>query len=90
MTIQNATVSIGGKAMTFTNLGLGGSEALVIDHADGLLRIRIRSGSSYRSAMAMRTVTSANDFMIAPGSRDCSYSANRACRMTVSWRARYL
>lgn len=88
MTINSMTVRVGGNTMTFRSLGLGGSEALVIDHVDGLVRIRIRNGSSYRSAMAART--GANDFMSPPGSQYCAYSADRAVRMTVSWRSRYL
>ena len=86
--VEIMTVRVGGNTMTFRSLGLGGSETLVIDHVDGLVRIRIRNGSSYRSAMAART--GANDFMSPPGSQYCAYSADRAVRMTVSWRARYL
>lgn len=88
MTINSMTVRIGNNTMTFRSLGLGGSEALVIDHTDGLVRIRIRNGSSYRSAMTART--GANDFMSPPGSQYCAYSADRAVRMTVSWRNRYI
>lgn len=92
MPIANATVTVDGKSMVFTGLGLGANETLVIDHTDeGLLRIRIRSaGGSYRSAMAIRSAGSADDFRTKPGNRSASYSAQRACRMTVSWRARYL
>ncbi len=92
MTINAASVNVGGYAMTFASLGLGANEALVIDHtAEGLVRIRIRSaGGSYRSVMGCRSPESTNDFMAAPGARGCAYSAQRACSMTVSWRARYL
>lgn len=90
MVINTASVSVGGKTMAFTSLGLRGGEVLVIDHSDGLVRIRIRNGGSYRSVMAARSVSSANDLLISPGVRSASYSADRACRMTVSWRARYL
>ena len=90
MAINNARVTVGDRVMIFSSLGLGGNEALVIDHADGLVRIRIRNGGSYRSAMAKRSMDSADDFMAAPGSRSAAYNADRACRMTVSWRARYL
>ena len=88
MTINNCTLSVGNKTMTFSSLGLGNGEALIVDHNDGLVRIRIRNGGSYRSAMANRA--GANDFMIAPGNNGCSFSADRACRMTVSWRSRFL
>lgn len=92
MAVNSATVTIGGKAMSFTNLGLGANEALVIDHtADGLLRIRIRSaGGSYRSAMAKRSNTSSDDFPVLPGTVSASYTAQRACRLTLYWRCRYL
>lgn len=90
MTINNVSITVGGNNMTFSGLGLGGSEALVIDHVNGLVRIRIRNGSSYRSAMAMRSMDSADDFRLSPGSSRASFSAQRACAMTVSWRARYL
>jgi filamentous hemagglutinin family protein len=86
MTINTCSITVAGQTMTFSSLGLGGHEALVIDHVDGLVRIRIRSG--YRSAMLYRA--GANDFKVQPGARTCAFSAQRACRMTVSWRARYL
>ena len=91
MTVNSMRITIGDRAMAFSALGLGGSETLVIDHNDGLVRIRIRSaGGAYRSAMAARSMDSADDFMTAPGSRTAAYTADRACRMTVSWRNRYL
>lgn len=86
MTINNATIHVGGKSMSFENLGLGGGESLTVDHSDGLVRIRIGG----RSAMQMRTSSSADDFMINPGGNAVWFSAQRACRMTVSWRGRYL
>ena len=86
MTINNATITVGGNTMYFENLGLGGGETLTIGHSDGLIRIRIGS----RSAMQMRTDSSANDFRVNPGGNGVWFSAQRACRMTVSWRGRYL
>lgn len=91
MPITTATITAGGT-MTFTGLGLAAGETLVIDHTEtGLVRIRIRSSAGvYRSAMAARTASSADDFVAGPGACACSFTAQRACRMTVSWRARYL
>ena len=87
--INGCTVSVGGKTMTFSTAILAADEALVIDHKDGLVRIRIRdANNAYRSAMALRE--GSDDFMVAPGACDLSYSAQRACRMTVNWRNRYL
>lgn len=90
--INTATVKVGSNTMEFSALALAGGETLVIDHTgDGLVRIRIRSTSGgYRSAMAARSTSSANDFMVSPGNTACSFTAQRACRLTVSWRARYL
>ena len=86
MTINNATIYVGGNTMYFENLGLGGGETLTIDHSDGLVRIRIGG----RSAMQMRTSSSANDFKVSPGGNGVGFSAQRACRMSVRWRGRYL
>lgn len=89
--ISYANVVVDNKTLYFNNLGLGAGETLVIDHNDGLLRIRIRSsGGAYRSAMALRHPDSVDDFLVEPGARGCSFAAQRACRMTVSWRGRYL
>lgn len=90
--INTATVKVGSNTMEFSALAMAGGETLVIDHTgNGLVRIRIRSTSGgYRSAMAARSTSSANDFMVSPGNAACSYTAQRACRLTVSWRARYL
>lgn len=86
---KGCIVAVGGKTMTFSALTLGANEALVIDHKDGLVRIRVRdAGGGYSSAMALRE--GANDFLVAPGAHAISYSAQRACRMTVNWRNRYL
>lgn len=92
MVINSATVSVGGKSMAFSSMALAANEALVIDHTnDGLLRIRIRSaGGSYRSAMDKRSSASADDFPVLPGIVSASYVAQRACRMTLFWRCRYL
>ena len=95
-TINTATVQISksgaSRTIQLTNLGLAGNEALVIDHKDGLIRIRIlgANGTSYRSAMANRTSGSDDDLKLAPGNWNARYTADRACEMTVSWRARYL
>lgn len=89
--ISYANVMVDDKTMYFNELNLGAGETLVIDHNDGLLRIRIQeNGGAYRSAMALRHTDSANDYMVAPGARAVYFTAQRACRMTASWRARYL
>lgn len=88
-TMNTCSLSVGGQNMSFTGLGLASGETLVIDHVDGLVRIRIRgTGGAYRSAMAMRT--GADDYMVAPGTVTCGYTLEKAGRITVGWRARYL
>lgn len=91
-TVNTATVTVGTKSMSFTGLAMAADETLVIDHADdGLIRIRLRGyGGTYRSAMANRTPESADDLTAFPGACAYSFTAQRACRMTVEWRDRYL
>lgn len=81
---------IGDNKMSFSSgIALMGNETLVVDHKDGLVRIRIRdSGGSYRNIMKYRT--GANDFTAKPGTVTCGYEADRACLMTVTWRSRYV
>ena len=88
--IDAATVTVNGNTMTFSSLGLGGNETLVIDHSNGLVRIRIRNAAgTHRNVMSKRA--GANDFTAKPGDVACSFSGTkRACKMTVSWRSRYL
>jgi len=90
--IASATINIGGNSMTFSGLGLLDKEVLMVDHdTSGLVRIRIKNtAGKYRSVMATRSATSADDFIVAPGSRSFTYSTTRACELKVSWRARYL
>lgn len=90
--INTATVRIGNSEIGFTDLGLGASERLIIDHdANGYLRIRILSPMGiYRSAMAMRTGGSADDLYAMPGAQTAAVSAQRAVTMTATATGRYL
>lgn len=93
-TINTATVTIGGKAMSFEQLGLAKNEALVFDHTrssgKNVIRIRIRNAQgSYRSVLNKRTAGSADEFEIPPGDCAYSFSAQRACTLTVSMRGRF-
>ena len=89
-TINNASITIGGKTMAFENLGMGNGQSLTIDHVitQGKNVIRSRVGSS--SVMAKRTEGSADEFEISPGACAVSFSAQRACRLTVSCRGRFV
>lgn len=92
MEISTASITIGGKTMDFTSLGLMGDEALMIDHNhEGVLRIRIRdAGGGVRSAMSKRSRESADDFFLKPGTHEYHFTAQRACRVTISVRGRFL
>ena len=92
--INTAEITIGGKTMSFSALALAGDESLVIDHAvtegKNVIRIRIRSaGGEYRSALGKRSAASADEFEIMPGNHAVSFSAQRACRLTVNVRGRF-
>ena len=84
--IASATITVNGHSMSFTDLGLGADETLKISHNDkGVLAIKIGS----RSVMAKRTDMSADDLFADPGNNGFSFSAQRACRLTVSCRGRF-
>ena len=91
--INSLNVSVDAKVMSFNTLALAAGETLVIDHDEktGLIRIRIRNVfETYRSVLDKRTPESVDDFITPPGMHRVGYSAQRACRMTVEWRERYL
>lgn len=84
--IATATITVGGYQMTFTDLGLGDGETLTISHDDrGVLAIRIGA----RSVMSKRTEGSADDLFAEPGGVRFSFTAQRACKLTISCRGRY-
>ena len=91
--VDTATITIGSCSMSFTGMGMEAWEALEIDHNwEGVLRIRIRNaaGTSRRSILGKRTAASADDFYVMPGNVACSFTAQRACVMTVNIRGRFL
>ena len=87
-TINGVVVTVGGKKMTFASLGLGGTATLTIDHVrnNKLFYMRAKVGST--SVMAKRT--GADDFRISQGLNAIAFSADRAVRVTVKVRGRYL
>ena len=92
--INDASVTVNGYTMTFAQLALAANESLVIDHpvsnGKAVIRIRIRNAQgSYRSVMAKRTDGSADELMIRPGENAFSFSAQRACVLTVKHRGRF-
>lgn len=90
--INTCSVTIGDHTMSFADLALAGEETLVIDHsAEGMLRIRVRDAAGqYRSALALRTPESADDFYLTPGDHIASFTAQRACVLTAEACGRYL
>ena len=88
--ISTASIAIGGNVMTFNDLNLGNGQSLTIDHVitQGKNVIRIRVGST--SVMAKRTEGSADEFEVSPGAVGFSFSAQRACRLAVSCRGRFV
>lgn len=90
-TINTATVTAGSSKIELSGLGMNAGESLVMDHdSEGILRIRIQNGSSYRSALSCRTAGSADDLYIWPGQNTVSFTAQRACRARAWARGRYL
>ena len=92
--INTASVTVNGHTMSFEQLALAANESLVIDHTVSkgkpVIRIRIRNAQdSYRSVMAKRTDGSADDLALDPGENAFSFSAQRACVLTVKSRGRF-
>lgn len=84
-------VQAGDSMIDLRALNLYNGETLHIDHTDdGLLRIRIQSGSTYRSALNKRTVESDDDLWISPGYITVTATAQRTGTMTMSWAGRFV
>lgn len=78
MTIDNFTVSAGGKTQQLTNLGLGGTATLQFRHGtDGLLRITAGGANVYGK------MSGHDDIVVNPGNVSVSFSADRAGTFTV-------
>lgn len=94
MAIENVTISAAGRTMAFTALALGGNEQLIIRHEiigkQRMLRILISGKGGTRSAMARRSEASSDDLYVSPGTRTFSFTADRACQMTVGVRGRFV
>jgi hypothetical protein len=84
-TINKLTLTVGSQKIAFTNLGLGGSESMVISHGtDGLLRIT----AGGRSVLSRRT--GSDDLFVNPGTNTVIIKAERAGDLSVSAFGRYL
>ena len=93
--INRAEITIGGKTMAFESLGMAGGQKLSIDHVvtqgKNVIRMRLikADGTSAGSVLAKRTAASADEFLISPGACEFSFTADRACVLTVSCRGRF-
>jgi hypothetical protein len=84
-TIQNISVSAGGKTIALTGIALGGTETLTITHGeDGLLRIMAGSRSVYSK------YTGADDLIVIPGRVAVDVSSQRAGILTATNWGRWL
>ncbi len=90
MSCASFTVSAGGSVISLSSLGLASGETLHIGHTeDGLLRIRIQNGSSYRSVLDKRTSGSSDDLWVSPGLVTVNVSAQRTGSLTISCAGRF-
>lgn len=87
-TINNITLTVGGKKISFSGLGLGGSESLVIDHVHTGKKYYFRATAGGKSALAKRT--GQDDFYVTPGKTLVKVEADRAVKVTASVRGRYI
>jgi len=92
-TVNTFSLNTGESQMSFTGLGLANGETLVIDHNDNgekcLLRLRIKSGSSWRSVLDKRTQGSDNDLHISPGVHRIQMTAGGKGKITISASGRF-
>ena len=89
--ITSLTLTIGGKTMKFSDSNLlpaGGT--ITIDHKRTAGQCFLRAYNATRSVLRYRTKESADDFYIQPGKVSISYSAQRAVKVTVKAKGRYL
>jgi len=93
-TINHVKLTVAGKVIEFNSLSMTGSESLVIDHVQNskifYFRSRCGTSDSMRSVMKRRTAESADDFTVSPGITSVAWEADRAVKVTVKVRGRYL
>lgn len=90
-TCDTFKVQAGASMMELRGLGLANGETLHIDHTDdGVLRIRIQNGSTYRSALDKRTTASSDDLWVSPSSVAVIMTAQRTGTLTMSCAGRFV
>ena len=88
-TINRITLKVGNSEIKFTDLNLGGTDTLYIEHTirQDIAFFRARTGNG-GSVMAKRS--GADDLKVNPGVNAITFSADRAVAVTVNVRGRYL
>lgn len=85
-TIQTLTISAGGNTIELTGLSLSNNQTLTLDHtAKGVQRIRVGSTSK----MACRTIESADELWVVPGTASVTFEAGGSGNLDVYCYGRY-
>lgn len=86
-TLNTLSITIGGTTMAFASLNVAANTTLTIAHDErGFLTVK--AGTT--SVLNKRTAASVDDFLLKPGKRGLSYTADASCAMNVRFRGRYL
>lgn len=86
-TLNTLSITIGGYTMAFASLNVAANTALTIAHDErGFLAVK--AGAT--SVLNKRTAASVDDFLLKPGRRGLSYTADANCAVDVRFRGRYL
>lgn len=87
------SLTVEGKSMYFTGLGLARNESLVLDYtADGMQYIQLLNtdGSKKANALNKRTIASVDDIWINPGTNNGTFLCGTSCDVIVSTYGRYV
>ena len=88
--IKNLKVKVGDSEFTFETLGLGGTSKLVINHVQTKDKFFLQAKIGSTSVLKYRQAGSADDFNVSPGNNTITFTADRAVKVTVSTRGRYV
>lgn len=84
MEISSITITAGSSFFQFDNAGLQGDEILRGSYSTkGVLQLRAIGSGGSRSMMNRLTETSSDELMVSPGRNRITFSATRACILTV-------
>lgn len=89
-TTNTLTVSLNGKTISFSGLGMVAGDKLRYYHDEnGLALITLTHNGTTTSAYSKRTEQSADELYVAPGVNSVGFSATGNARYNVSFRGRY-